>query len=152
MGVSHAWLPASFVGAHASGREGYAGCRAQANVADGTVFEEAEVWRVASQLAQATLPTQHALRHGAAHALLSAGGAQPALRCTQALKFCHANRILHLDIKAQNVFIVNGDVRLGDFGLAKHMKARPFAHRAQHLVCCLLHLRAPEAARPCDAT
>lgn len=37
-----------------------------------------------------------------------------------ALKHCHDRKILHRDIKAQNIFLMkNGIVKLGDFGIAK---------------------------------
>ena len=37
-----------------------------------------------------------------------------------AIKHCHDRKILHRDLKAQNVFLMkNGIVKLGDFGIAK---------------------------------
>ena len=37
-----------------------------------------------------------------------------------AIKHCHDRKILHRDLKAQNVFMMkNGIVKLGDFGIAK---------------------------------
>mmetsp|Transcript_24614 Transcript_24614/g.38236 ORF Transcript_24614/g.38236 Transcript_24614/m.38236 type:complete len:172 (+) Transcript_24614:369-884(+) len=37
-----------------------------------------------------------------------------------ALKHCHDRKILHRDLKAQNIFMMkNGIVKLGDFGIAK---------------------------------
>ena len=41
-------------------------------------------------------------------------------QCMMALQCIHAKRIVHRDIKTQNVFLMeNGDVKLGDFGISK---------------------------------
>lgn len=38
----------------------------------------------------------------------------------RALELCHKNRIIHRDIKPQNIFVnKNGDYKLGDFGIAR---------------------------------
>ena len=44
---------------------------------------------------------------------------------TSALAYCHHDlHMLHRDLKPQNVFLAaNGDVKLGDFGLAKVIEA-----------------------------
>ncbi len=37
-----------------------------------------------------------------------------------ALKHCHDRKILHRDIKAQNIFLMKtGIIKLGDFGIAR---------------------------------
>jgi len=40
-----------------------------------------------------------------------------------AIKHCHDRKILHRDLKAQNIFLTENDiVKLGDFGIAKVLK------------------------------
>eukprot|EP00798_Chlamydomonas_sp_ICE-L_P012432 gene12432-15631_t len=39
-----------------------------------------------------------------------------------AVSYCHSKKILHRDVKTQNIFISKGKVLLGDFGLAKQLQ------------------------------
>ena len=40
-----------------------------------------------------------------------------------AIKHVHDKKIIHRDIKAQNIFLTkSGNVKLGDFGIAKHLQ------------------------------
>jgi NIMA (never in mitosis gene a)-related kinase len=44
-------------------------------------------------------------------------------QCLLALRYIHKRRIVHRDIKSQNLFLTSGrDVKLGDFGIAKVMQ------------------------------
>merc|ERR1740123_392388 len=45
-------------------------------------------------------------------------------QCLLALSYVHSKRLLHRDIKCQNIFLMksNGDVKLGDFGISKVME------------------------------
>ena len=46
------------------------------------------------------------------------------LQVASALRFVHKEKILHRDLKSQNVFLgANGDVRLGDFGVSKLLES-----------------------------
>ena len=36
-----------------------------------------------------------------------------------AIYYMHERRILHRDLKTQNIFLTNGKVKLGDFGISK---------------------------------
>lgn len=38
----------------------------------------------------------------------------------QGIKYCHDNKLLHRDIKSQNIFLTsNGEIKIGDFGISK---------------------------------
>ena len=46
------------------------------------------------------------------------------LQVVSALRFVHSRKILHRDLKAQNVFVgTDGNVRLGDFGVSKLLES-----------------------------
>lgn len=51
------------------------------------------------------------------------------------LQFCHAKRIMHRDLKPQNLLIdSNGRLKLADFGLARAfcVPVRPYTHEVRH--------------------
>lgn len=45
------------------------------------------------------------------------------LQLLLALKHSHDHKIIHRDIKSSNIFLHNGNIKLGDFGLAKNLKS-----------------------------
>lgn len=46
----------------------------------------------------------------------------------QALEFLHTHRVIHRDLKSQNVFLAeNGQVKLGDFGIARVLQSADLA-------------------------
>lgn len=48
-----------------------------------------------------------------------------ATQIASALEFIHSNKIIHCDIKSDNIFVKEGVAKLGDFGLAKNADADP---------------------------
>ena len=57
------------------------------------------------------------------------------IQMTLALHYLHQRRILHRDLKTQNIFLKNGMVRLGDFGIAKVLdNTRDFANTVIYFI------------------
>ncbi len=52
-----------------------------------------------------------------------------AAQLVRAVAYCHAQNVVHRDIKSQNVFLTqDGSVRLGDFGLAREVQQHLTSH------------------------
>ena len=64
----------------------------------------------------------------------------------QAVHTIHEARIVHSDLKPANFLVVEGQLKLIDFGIAKAIRSRHHLHRARgpgrplcHLCCCLCY-------------
>jgi len=77
-----------------------------------------------------------------------------AYQLLRGIDFCHCNRILHRDLKPQNILVnEDGTLKLADFGLSRAVQILPAKHLTREVVT--LWYRAPEILLGCktyDAT
>jgi hypothetical protein len=66
----------------------------------------------------------------------------------EALRYAHRNAVLHRDLKPHNLLLTaDGNVKVGDFGLFKRVRAEDAARRAATAVHGTPHYMSPEQAR-----